>query len=171
MWSGCASLFTACNAWCSKPGGAGASCGLIRPTSIASWRPSSVCPCVQAYSGAADPNCRHCDGKGHRWGDALATQAGIVSHDTARKYAPQTILDAGDVMLVIPSDQPIYQIGEFDRVVMTDRTEPFSLNLIAGVNAKLRFTPTTIDQVAWIAEDDELVEVKERFFRDRAPPP
>lgn len=130
------------------------------------WRPSSACPCVQAYSGAADPNCPYCDGKGRRWGAAIATQAGIVSHDIARKYAPQTVLDAGDVMLVIPSDQAIYQIGEFDRVLMTDRSEPFSLNLIAGVNAKLRFTPTTIDQVAWLDAEGEIVEGNPPDYND-----
>ena len=121
------------------------------------WRPSHACPCVQAYSGAADPNCRHCDGKGRRWGEAIATQAGIVSHDIVRKYAPMTILDAGDVMLVIPSDQPIYQIGEYDRVLMTDRTEPYSFNLITGSNA-LRFDPVSIDTLTWLNEDGDLVQ-------------
>ncbi|NCA91073.1 MAG: hypothetical protein EOM92_19920, partial [Gammaproteobacteria bacterium] len=121
------------------------------------WRPSSACPCVQPYSGSPDPSCPHCAGKGRLWAAATACSAGIVSRDIMRQAAPMAILDAGDVMLVIPSDQPIYGIGEYDRVVMTDRTEPFSLNLIAGTNA-LRFNPVSIDRITWLAGDGKLVD-------------
>ncbi len=126
------------------------------------WRPSHACPCVRAYSGAADPSCRHCAGKGRRWDTAIACHAGIVSHEIARKYAPMGLLDAGDVLLVIPSDSPVYAIGEFDRVVMTDRTEPFSLNLIPGSNV-LRFDPVSIHAVTWLNARGELVDGLFRF--------
>lgn len=121
-----------------------------------SWRPSSACPCVQAYSGGADANCTHCDGKGRLWGTAVATSAGIVSRDILRQAAPMAILDAGDVMLVIPSNEPVYAIGEYDRVLMVDRSEPFSFNLIPG-NNRLRFDPISIDAITWIDEEGELV--------------
>jgi hypothetical protein len=121
------------------------------------WQPSSACPCVQPFSGSPDPNCPHCDGKGRLWGTSVPCSAGIVSRDIMRQAAPMAILDAGDVMLVIPSDQPIYAIGEYDRVVMTDRSEPFSLNLIAGANA-LRFNPVSIDRITWLDEEGDLVD-------------
>ncbi len=120
------------------------------------WRPSSACPCVQPYSGSPDPGCLHCDGKGRIWDDPIACSAGIVSRDILRQAAPMAMLDAGDVMLVIPSDSPAYGIGEYDRVAMTDRTEPFSLNLIAGSNA-LRFQPVSIDRITWLDDEAEIV--------------
>lgn len=130
------------------------------------WLPSSACPCVHSYSGSPDPSCLHCDGKGRLWSDPVPCSAGIVSRDIMRQAAPMAILDAGDVMLVIPSDQPLYAIGEYDRVVMVDRTEPFSLNLIAGVNARLRFTPTAIDRVLWLDEQQSLVEGNPPDYND-----
>lgn len=122
------------------------------------WQPSTVCPCVSRHSGAAKPDCPYCDGKGRRWGTAVASSAGIVSREIARKFAPMAILDTGDVMLVIPSDVEVYAIGEFDRVILTDRTEPFSLNVVAGVNDQLRWTPSAIDAVSWIGADGVMVD-------------
>lgn len=121
------------------------------------WQASEACPCVAPYSGAADPECLHCDGKGRLWGEAQVSSAGIVSHDIAQQYAPMAALDAGDVMLVIPADQTVYALGEFDRVTLTDRTEPFSLNVIAGANS-LRFTPASIEKVTWIGDGNALIE-------------
>lgn len=121
------------------------------------WQASFACPCVDAYSGAADPGCPHCAGKGRVWGDPQPSSAGIVSRDIAQQFAPMASLDLGDVMLVLPSDQSIYALGDFDRVTLTDRTEPFSINVIAGVNS-LRFTPISVDRVTWIGSRGELVE-------------
>lgn len=118
------------------------------------WRPSHACPCRQAYSGTPDPACLYCGGKGRRWGAAQASLAGISSRDIARQLAPMAILDSGDVMLIIPSDEPVYAIGEYDRVSLTDRTEPFSLNLIAGVNVPLHWDPVALDAVSWIVDGD-----------------
>ena len=101
------------------------------------WSASQACPCANPYSGAADPECLHCNGKGRIWGDPQVSSAGIVSRD------------AGDVMLVLPSDQSVYALGELDRVILTDRTEPFSMNLIAGTNS-LRCLPVAVDRVTWI---------------------
>ncbi len=55
------------------------------------WSASSACPCVTPYSGAADPECLHCNGKGRLWGDPQASSAGIVSRDILRKFAPMAI--------------------------------------------------------------------------------
>lgn len=118
------------------------------------WRESQACPCRVQYSGGADPDCPHCNGAGRLWSSPVASVTGIVSREIVRKYAAMAQLDLGDVMLVIPSDQPIYDLGENDRVTMTDRTEPFSLHLVRGVSdvLPLRFNPTTISSVTWIAE-------------------
>ena len=121
------------------------------------WQPSAVCPCVNPHSGAADPSCPHCDGKGRRWGAAQVSKAGIVSREILRKFAPMEILDAGDVMLVVPSDESCYALGEYDRVILTDRTEPFSLNLVRGVNDTLRWQPVSISAVAWIGSSGAMV--------------
>lgn len=113
------------------------------------WSASQACPCANPYSGAADPECLHCNGKGRIWGDPQVSSAGIVSRDIVRQFAPMAVLDAGDVMLVLPSDQSVYALGELDRVILTDRTEPFSMNLIAGTNS-LRCLPVAVDRVTWI---------------------
>lgn len=62
----------------------------------------------------------------------------------------------GDMMLVLPSDQPIYAMGEFDRVTMANGTEPFSIHLRRGQNdvLPLRFEPISITGVSWIANGD-----------------
>ena len=69
------------------------------------WSASQACPCANPYSGAADPECLHCNGKGRIWGDPQVSSAGIVSRDIVRQFAPMAVLDAGDVMLVLPSDR------------------------------------------------------------------
>ncbi|WP_295455287.1 hypothetical protein [uncultured Thiodictyon sp.] len=121
------------------------------------WRASTACPCASPHSGAASPSCTHCDGKGRLWGDPQESLAGIVSREIVKLYAPMMMLDAGDVMLVIPADQSVYALGGFDRVVLTDRTEPFSLLVIPGLNDVLRFAPVCIDEVTWIGTAGELV--------------
>lgn len=121
------------------------------------WRPSAVCPCISPHSGAADPQCAHCAGKGRRWGGAQASVVGIVSREIVRQYAPMMVIDAGDVMLVIPSDQSAYGLGEYDRVILTDRTEPFSLNVVAGVSDVLRFLPVSLIGATWLDADQALV--------------
>lgn len=77
-------------------------------------------------------------------------------------------IDAGDVMLVIPSDEPIYAIAEFDRVVMTDRTEHYSVTKTRGRLEKLRFDPLTVDHAEWLDDDAIVNQLPTSFDRNGA---
>lgn len=115
------------------------------------WRKSYACPCVNPQSGAAKPKCKRCAGKGRTWDAAIVSRAGVPGASSMKRFEQFGILDAGDLQLVIPSDQPMYAMGQFDRVVMVERTEPFSMNLLRGVNdGALRFPVVSIDRVFWL---------------------
>ena len=117
------------------------------------WRKAYACPCVNPHSGAATHNCPHCAGKGRLWAGAVTGKAGIVGRDQMKNFAVFGMWDAGDIMLSIPSDSPLYGIGQFDRVVAVNRSEPFSMNLVRGQNDLIRFKPLEIERVFWLANN------------------
>ncbi len=114
------------------------------------WRKAVACPCVDPYSGQPKQDCIYCSGKAHIWGDPACSKAGIISQSQVKKLVPFGLMDTGDIMVSIPSDSPMYDIGSFDRAQMRNRTEPFTMAIVQGVNSTLRFTPTSIDSVHWI---------------------
>lgn len=122
------------------------------------WRKAYACPCVNPHSGAAKPNCPHCDGKGRLWDAAIPGKAGIVGRDQLRKFADFGLWDQGDIMLSIPSDSPLYAMGQFDRVAATNRSEQFSMNFVSGLNDRIRHAIISIERVFWIGAGDILVE-------------
>ncbi|MGR9108258.1 MAG: hypothetical protein ACU843_15160 [Gammaproteobacteria bacterium] len=74
-----------------------------------------------------------------------------------KKFMDLGMFDDGDTMVTIPSDSPMYEIGEFDRVDTVSRTEPFSVNIVTGLATSLRFKPESIDRVTWLDSNDALV--------------
>lgn len=132
------------------------------------WSQSSRCPCADAYSGSPDPGCDHCSGIGYRWAAPVATFAGVVSKDLSKQYGQMAEIEAGDVMLVIPGDEPIYAIQEYDRVLMADRTERWSIVKTRGRAERLRFEPLTLDRAEWIAGDDIVEQLPDSFSREGA---
>lgn len=114
------------------------------------WRRAYACPCVNPHSGAAKSNCPLCNGKGRTWDDEVPGKAGIVGRDQMKDFASFGVWDQGDIMLSIPSDSPLYAIGQFDRVSATNRSEPFSLNMIRGMNDKIRHKIIEIERVFWL---------------------
>lgn len=113
------------------------------------WRRAHACPCVNPNSGQAKPNCPYCLGKGRYWDDPVVGAAGIVGRDQMQQFAQFGIWDAGDIMLSIPSDSPLYAIGPFDRVAALNRSEPFSIAFVRGVNDVIRFPVIGIESVSW----------------------
>lgn len=122
------------------------------------WRRAFACPCINPHSGAPKPGCPYCHGKGRAWGDPVEGVAGVVGRDQMREFAQFGIWDAGDVMLSIPSDSPLYDIGQFDRVVALDRSEPFSMTLVRGRNDRLREPLVEVERAYWIDDSDKIVE-------------
>lgn len=122
------------------------------------WRKAFACPCISPQSGQPKPNCKHCQGKGRYWdATAVTGMSGVVGREQAKRQAVFGQWDAGDLMLSIPSDSPLYAMGPCDRVAALNRTEPFSINLMHGINTAIRFAVTAIDSVTWLDSNDELV--------------
>jgi hypothetical protein len=122
-----------------------------------SWRKSFACPCISKNSGQAKPNCPHCSGKGRLWGPPVEGDAGIVSRSKMRDFATFGIWDQDDIMLTIPSDSPLYDMGQFDRVAALNRSEPFSLNLVRGLNDQIKFPILSVDRVFWLNVEDSSI--------------
>lgn len=80
----------------------------------------SACPCRDPYSGAAQPGCPHCAGKGRIWGTAQAGHVGLTGMQRQRQWAQMSLYETGDVVVTLASDSPIYALGETDRVLFTD---------------------------------------------------
>ena len=118
-----------------------------------SWRQSYACPCVNKNSGQANPKCPHCGGKGRLWGKAVVGDAGIVSRSKMREFAAFGVWDQDDIMLSIPSDSPLYAMGQFDRVAALHRSEPFSLNLIRGLNDEVKFPVLSVERAFYLEGD------------------
>jgi hypothetical protein len=123
------------------------------------WRRGYACPCIDVYTGQPSHTCTSCEGKGRLWDDPVdAGRVGIVGRDLTAKWAQMGQYNAGDVLLSIPSSSPLYAIGPFDRVVLSDRSEPFSDALVPGHNTRLRAPVLSIDKVLWKDEAGALVD-------------
>jgi hypothetical protein len=122
------------------------------------WSRGFACPCLTTNSGQPKINCPHCHGKGRFWSGAVDGAAGVGSRDALKKQAEFGNWDAGDTLLSIPSDSPLYAMGEYDRVVAIHRTEPFSVNLVSGINDVIRFSIVSIDRVVWLDGSNNLVD-------------
>lgn len=122
------------------------------------WRRGYACPCVTRSSGQPKPNCSHCSGKGRTWGEGQDGTAGVISQSKLRNYSALGIWDKDDMMLSIPSDSPLYAIGEFDRVMALHRSEPFSINLVRGLSDTLRLPVVSVERCYWLDANDAVRE-------------
>jgi len=124
-----------------------------------SWRRGYACPCINPSSGQPKANCRQCKGKGRLWGDASDGWAGVVSQSRLRNYAAFGIWDADDILLSIPSDSPLYAMGQFDRIEAMNRTEPFSINFVRGLNDLVRFDVVSLNRAFYLDAGENIVEL------------
>lgn len=122
------------------------------------WRRSFACPCGSnaSGSGAADKTCPHCTGFGHLWEDPIESVVGKTGSDVRKKWAQFGQYDDGDTVVTIGSDQAAYGIAAFDRVLMLDQTEPFSMKLVPGVNTRITFPILSVEKVLVIGADGSL---------------
>lgn len=118
------------------------------------WSTSFRCSCVNPNnpsSGSHDPKCPHCSGKGHLWADAVPTVCGVSSQRVQREWAQSGEWVSGDVVITIPGASPMWNMGEFDRVVLRDATERFSTTLPRGTPAeRFLFPIARIERVFWM---------------------
>lgn len=114
------------------------------------WRRAYACPCVNANSGQAKSNCRHCSGVGRIWMASVVARTGVSGGRAQKEWAQFGQWDSGDVVITIPSDSALYAIGPFDRVLFSNRSEPFSQNVVKGINEKVRFPVVSLESVIYI---------------------
>lgn len=115
------------------------------------WRRACSCPCRDAYSGAARPDCPHCAGKGKSWAEGVPAYVGLTGAQRQRQWAQMGLYEAGDVVVTLPGDSPIFALGEADRVVFSNSSDAFSLTLTRGRNdAVLPWTAVRFDRVYWL---------------------
>ena len=122
------------------------------------WRKSYICPCVNPHSGASDPKCPVCYGKGRFWDAPVASRVGVPSTRVQREWAQFGRYESGDMVLTLPSDQPIYEMGEFDRITNMNSTEVFQLPLQRGRNDFCMLPVKQFTRVFWLDENNEIVE-------------
>jgi hypothetical protein len=119
------------------------------------WRRSLDCPCRDIYSGAAMPNCLQCHGKGQIWLAPVTAYTGLSSMAASKQWANFGVWEQGDVMLTIPGDSPLYQAGQYDQVILTNSSEPFSLTMTRGQNDVFNWPVVGLDRVFFLGLDDE----------------
>ena len=118
------------------------------------WRKSAACPCIDSHSGAAKPSCPLCIGKGRQWQAGVDGVAGMSGVKTQHEWAQFGVYESGDVVVTIGSDQPMYAMGQFDRVTALNATNQFSLVQTHGSPVeRLLMTVASIDRVFWLTSD------------------
>lgn len=122
------------------------------------WQKAYACPCINPHSGQAKQNCQVCQGKTRYWGSAVSGKAAVVGREQAKRQAEFGLWEAGDLMLSIPSDSPLYDIGLYDKVAALNRTEPFSTTAVSGDNTVFRFAITSIDSIIWLDANQQIVQ-------------
>ena len=111
---------------------------------------SAACPCMDPSIGTPKPNCKQCKGIGWIYGAMLTGNSGIASQKIQREWALFGLWQSGDMVLTIPSDSPLYEMGPYDKVVMLNSTEPVSLVRKRGID-DLQVVPwVQIERVFWL---------------------
>ena len=123
------------------------------------WRKSWSCACLNPNSGSPLVNCPRCAGKGRFWDPPVTGTAGVASSNIQQQWAKLGNWDQGDIVVSIPENSPLYDIGLYDRALLPTSTEPFSRTLRRGApNDRLLATPAEITRVFWYDGDNNLVE-------------
>ncbi len=115
------------------------------------WRQAFACSCVNPNSGAPDPKCKLCGKKGRLWGEPQDTVCGSQKQETQAQWANSGMWEAGDLVVSIPENSPMWDSGQFDRVTMLNATDRFSQPLVRGsVTDDLSlFAVQRIERVFW----------------------
>lgn len=123
------------------------------------WRKSSACPCINPASGAPNARCPNCSGKGRRWESAVKAKAGVASQKTQQEWAKFGQWESGDLVLAIPEDSALYDVGQFDRVVSTTSSDGFSYAFVRGsASEKLHGSIVKISRCYWFDQAGDIVE-------------
>lgn len=115
------------------------------------WQKAFRCPCVNEYSGAADPSCPNCGGKSWFWNKPVDAIAGVASQQTQLRWAQFGLWQDGDIVVSIPESSPMYDMGQFDRALLLNSTDTFSLPLMhGGPNERVNEPVEKVTRVFWL---------------------
>jgi hypothetical protein len=115
------------------------------------WRRSYTCPCRNPTSGAPDPRCLQCFGKGHTWNAPDRSTVGMASQKTQERWAVSGRFQEGDIVVTIPGDVSMYDIGQYDRVTMLNSSDRFSQPYTRGApSERMVFQPESLERVYWL---------------------
>lgn len=123
---------------------------------VAKWRRAYDCPCRDDHSGAARPDCPRCHGKGVTWTAPVLGWVAIAGQKVQQAWSRMDMYESGDMVMTLPSDSPLYGLGENDRIVMAQSSVPFSRVLTRGDGDRLPFEVEKIDRVYWLVNDAEV---------------
>lgn len=123
------------------------------------WAPSYVCPCMTSTSGSANPGCPRCHGRGRIWDAPQPTTVGFASQKSQLEWAKLGLWVSGDAVVVIPEDSVMYDMSQYDHVVMLNSTDNFSKVLTRGaVSERLLVTVKAFTRVFWLDGSSNIVE-------------
>lgn len=123
------------------------------------WRRAFACPCKSPTSGQADPRCPQCSGKSWLWAAGQDGTAAKSGQKAQLQWAQSGLWQAGDVVLTIGEDSPLYDIGPMDRVMLLNSSNPFSTTLLRGAATEHLFGEIqSVDRVFWLDINKAIVE-------------
>jgi hypothetical protein len=123
------------------------------------WRRASACPCLNPASLSPKANCPKCFGKGYLWGPGTRALAGVASSNVQQQWAKFGRWEQGDMVLSIPEDSPLYEIGMFDRVLCETSTDNFTLAMIRGApSERMHGAVKEFTRVFWFDNNENIVE-------------
>lgn len=115
------------------------------------WRRAYACACVSADSGQPDPKHQLCMGKGRIWDPAITTVTGVARQDALAEWKSSGLAETGDMVLSIPESSPMWDAGQFDRILLLNSNDVFSQPLKHGApTERLLFTVDSFIRCFWL---------------------
>lgn len=122
------------------------------------WRRAHDCPCRDPHSGAANYACPVCKGKGVFWEGAVEGKVAVAGQKVQHNWAKMGEYQSGDQVLSLPSDSPVYVLGESDRLTMLQSSEPFSQVFTHDGAEQLTFKVESIARCFWLDASGAVVD-------------
>ena len=141
----------------------------------ADWRRAQACPCRNARSGAARPDCPKCAGLGYWWDEPITCEVAFSGQKVQQQWANFGLWENGDQVVTLAADSPAYAMARMDRIVMRQSSVPFDTILKPG--QALRWAQVQLARASWFV-GNKLVEVNnpradadgQPILTDPAPP-